>query len=171
MPASGPEASQEAFEQDLDNLFCQQEIRLLRFSSLRNEPGRLTGVCRAVESAHRTRLTPRVGAVAQLVRAPDCRSGGYGFEPRRPRIELADCPIRRNSSSLHNFENTPGCHAWCVFVYTSSESVSRTHQRPPRDIGRIHSAQQRSATPGAAIPSPIFRRLTPKLMIEPAKIR
>ena len=25
------------------------------------------------------------GAVAQLVRAPDCRSGGCGFEPRRPR--------------------------------------------------------------------------------------
>jgi hypothetical protein len=25
------------------------------------------------------------GAVAQLVRVPDCRSGGCGFEPRRPR--------------------------------------------------------------------------------------
>ena len=26
------------------------------------------------------------GAVAQLVRAPDCRSGGCGFEPRRRRF-------------------------------------------------------------------------------------
>ena len=26
------------------------------------------------------------GDVAQLVRAPDCRSGGCGFEPRRPRF-------------------------------------------------------------------------------------
>ena len=26
------------------------------------------------------------GVVAQLVRAPDCRSGGCGFEPRRPRL-------------------------------------------------------------------------------------
>jgi hypothetical protein len=26
------------------------------------------------------------GVVAQLVRAPDCRSGGCGFEPRRPRF-------------------------------------------------------------------------------------
>src|SRR5262245_18132095 len=28
------------------------------------------------------------GAVAQLVRVPDCRSGGCGFEPRRPRFTL-----------------------------------------------------------------------------------
>ncbi len=28
----------------------------------------------------------RVGVVAQLVRAPDCRSGGCGFEPRPPRL-------------------------------------------------------------------------------------
>ena len=26
------------------------------------------------------------GGVAQLVRVPDCRSGGCGFEPRRPRL-------------------------------------------------------------------------------------
>jgi hypothetical protein len=26
------------------------------------------------------------GAVAQLVRVPDCRSGGCGFEPRRRRL-------------------------------------------------------------------------------------
>src|SRR5262249_61877574 len=26
------------------------------------------------------------GGVAQLVRVPDCRSGGCGFEPRRPRF-------------------------------------------------------------------------------------
>lgn len=35
------------------------------------------------------------GAVAQLVRAPDCRSGGYGFEPRRPRLirlDIAETP-------------------------------------------------------------------------------
>ena len=30
-------------------------------------------------------ITHLYGAVAQLVRAPDCRSGGCGFEPRRPR--------------------------------------------------------------------------------------
>ncbi len=27
------------------------------------------------------------GVVAQLVRVPDCRSGGCGFEPRRPRFQ------------------------------------------------------------------------------------
>jgi hypothetical protein len=27
------------------------------------------------------------GGVAQLVRVPDCRSGGCGFEPRRPRFK------------------------------------------------------------------------------------
>ena len=27
------------------------------------------------------------GGVAQLVRVPDCRSGGCGFEPRRPRLK------------------------------------------------------------------------------------
>src|SRR6188472_32793 len=38
-----------------------------------------------------SRLTPasgggRLGAVAQLVRVPDCRSGGCGFESRRARL-------------------------------------------------------------------------------------
>ena len=33
----------------------------------------------------RIRLLKR-GAVAQLVRVPDCRSGGCGFESRRPRL-------------------------------------------------------------------------------------
>jgi hypothetical protein len=65
------------------------------------------------------------GAVAQLVRVPDCRSGGCGFEPRQRRLlkpqetprfpgffravvgtlalnaasyrQLQQCPIRRNS--------------------------------------------------------------------------
>jgi hypothetical protein len=30
-------------------------------------------------------LGKKIGAVAQLVRVPDCRSGGCGFESRRPR--------------------------------------------------------------------------------------
>ena len=29
------------------------------------------------------------GAVAQLVRVPDCRSGGCGFESRPPRLKTA----------------------------------------------------------------------------------
>src|SRR5687768_3478136 len=33
----------------------------------------------------RVRIHDSRGAVAQLVRVPDCRSGGCGFEPRRPR--------------------------------------------------------------------------------------
>ena len=31
-------------------------------------------------------IQPSDGVVAQLVRAPDCRSGGCGFDPRRPRL-------------------------------------------------------------------------------------
>ena len=31
-------------------------------------------------------LGPEFGAVAQLVRVPDCRSGGCGFESRPPRF-------------------------------------------------------------------------------------
>src|SRR5688500_14697513 len=36
-----------------------------------------------------------IGAVAQLVRVPDCRSGGCGFEPRRPRLQQ---PVWRSSA-------------------------------------------------------------------------
>ncbi len=32
-------------------------------------------------------LGPEFGAVAQLVRVPDCRSGGCGFESRPPRYD------------------------------------------------------------------------------------
>ena len=35
------------------------------------------------------RSLPLHGAVAQLVRVPDCRSGGCGFEPRRRRFRKA----------------------------------------------------------------------------------
>ncbi len=35
------------------------------------------------------------GVVAQLVRAPDCRSGGCGFETRRPRFFLSDASLMR----------------------------------------------------------------------------
>ena len=34
----------------------------------------------------------RKGAVAQLVRVPDCRSGGWGFESPRPRLVKALIP-------------------------------------------------------------------------------
>lgn len=37
-----------------------------------------------IEYAHP--LGPEFGAVAQLVRVPDCRSGGCGFESRPPRF-------------------------------------------------------------------------------------
>ena len=42
----------------------------------------------AGREVNRRRLEQR-GVVAQLVRVPDCRSGGCGFEPRRPRS--GDC--------------------------------------------------------------------------------
>jgi hypothetical protein len=35
------------------------------------------------------RVPCTVGAVAQLVRVPDCRSGGCGFESRRPRFQFS----------------------------------------------------------------------------------
>ncbi len=36
-----------------------------------------------------TRCGEQPGVVAQLVRAPDCRSGGCGFESRPPRLEAS----------------------------------------------------------------------------------
>ena len=33
--------------------------------------------------------------VAQLVRAPDCGSGGRGFEPRLPPLKIRGCPVLR----------------------------------------------------------------------------
>ena len=46
------------------------------------------------------------GAVAQLARVPDCRSGGCGFESRRPRSKLysrtlAGNPLAEPAQSLH----------------------------------------------------------------------
>ena len=38
-----------------------------------------------VGRSRRTTTIPMIGGVAQLVRVPDCRSGGCGFESRRPR--------------------------------------------------------------------------------------
>ena len=42
------------------------------------------------------------GEVAQLVRAPDCRSGGRGFEPRPSRHSLweKESPLFRGGSSI-----------------------------------------------------------------------
>src|ERR1700722_4062345 len=73
-----------------------------------------------------------IGGVAQLVRVPDCRSGGCGFEPRRPRsiprfpprergffVRLADHPLQlsvlgnlTHMTLFDTFENTRKCNIY-----------------------------------------------------------
>ena len=56
----------------------------LYYQSLGMDGGSILSSIDRHRSIFRKRLIKR-GVVAQLVRAPDCRSGGCGFEPRRPR--------------------------------------------------------------------------------------
>ena len=37
------------------------------------------------QKGRKLKASKNIGGVAQLVRVPDCRSGGCGFESRRPR--------------------------------------------------------------------------------------
>ena len=74
-------------------------------------PPPLESTCKPTNGRY-TYASPN-GVVAQLVRAPDCRSGGCGFEPRRPRflrvqISLMQVPsvLRRRVSSCKTDLNT-----------------------------------------------------------------
>ena len=65
-----------------------REAERLKISTLdrHSQPARITDASPKPGDAD---CCSPIGAVAQLVSAPDCRSGGCGFESRRPRSEIA----------------------------------------------------------------------------------
>src|SRR5438874_1820519 len=70
-----------------------------------------------------------VGGVAQLVRVPDCRSGGCGFESRRPRFQSS-----RDSQ-------TPGQQGFVCFVPTAWPSPVFRSQYAPLLHGRTNMSR------------------------------
>ena len=60
------------------------------------------------------------GAVAQLVRVPDCRSGGCGFKSRRPRLQsrkpswFAAFCFFRSEKSWFSAVRFRACHSYCL---------------------------------------------------------
>ena len=103
------------------------------------------------------------GDVAQLVRAPDCRSGGCGFESRRPRlldryafaasgaafVDLVPmrlfvyrvsvnspvCHLNAPSKAPSAFHHNPGLYRWCRWPVVSPAWPNNpaTHPRPRKD--------------------------------------
>ena len=55
----------------------------------KNDKTPLAQMQRSVKMFVVTLIETLVGVVAQLVRVPDCRSGGCGFESRRRRLKAA----------------------------------------------------------------------------------
>ncbi len=133
------------------------------------EPRRLTGVCRTVESPHRMRVTPCVGAVAQLVRAPDCRSGGYGFEPRRPRFCSAFLgmpsgtavsrwfsPDRENRSAATSV--VADDRDFASILPASQDVTAKTRMTPARvRLQGLVGRSEPEASASARLPPPGFR--------------
>jgi hypothetical protein len=89
------------------------------------------------------------GAVAQLVRVPDCRSGGCGFEPRRPRL----------CSPMHRFLRCIFHGGPCFPALIASSTVIRP-LRPPPGVGTpasimvevAHNRAGVATAPAGAVP-------------------
>ena len=90
-----------------------------------------------------------LGAVAQLVRVPDCRSGGCGFKSRRPRFSKPAIASR-----------------WRVFLFRRRFLPKRTRDNPRRGhVVVLHvTRQNRNAIPSST--TEILNGLSDELVIE-----
>ena len=78
-----------------------------------------------------TTISTAVGDVAQLVRVPDCRSGGCGFESRRPRFTI-NPSAKRRYAYLSAVESAAG--SLNLLRYTTAE-----REFPPRVPPQLYS--------------------------------
>ena len=76
-------------------------------------------------------LASSLGAVAQLVRAPDCRSGGCGFDSRRRRFFFPGFTVFCRARTLFcaNGVSLASCHQWPA-ICTAGQNLVQSLVQP-----------------------------------------